>query len=59
MDQPLSLTEPDPYELLTAEGSPEFYCDACGYYPIVPMHGHFVCPACHTPTNCCEGLSAD
>lgn len=46
------------YEQLIKEKSEEFFCDNCGYYPIEPVHGHFVCPACHMPTKCCEGLPA-
>lgn len=49
----------DPYAELVAEGSPELFCDACGYYPIEPVHGHFVCPACKMPTKCCEGMPVE
>ena len=31
-------------------------CDSCGHYPIKPVHGHYVCPACYMPTKCCEGM---
>lgn len=44
------------YTELVKEKSPEFYCDNCGHYPITPVHGHFMCPACHMPTKCCEGM---
>jgi Zn finger protein HypA/HybF involved in hydrogenase expression len=44
------------YQELVAEGSTEFYCDNCGHYPIEPVHGHFMCPVCHMPTKCCEGM---
>jgi hypothetical protein len=44
------------YKELVGEKSPELFCDACGYYPIEPVHGHFMCPACHMPTKCCEGM---
>ena len=43
------------YQELIDSWSPEFFCDACGHYPIEPVHGHFVCPACKLPTKCCEG----
>lgn len=45
----------DPFEELVAEKSPQLFCDTCGYYPIEPIHGHFVCPSCKMPTKCCEG----
>lgn len=45
----------DPYVELVKERSPALFCDNCGYYPIEPVHGHFMCPACHLPTKCCEG----
>jgi hypothetical protein len=45
----------DPYKVLISERSPELFCDACGYYPIEPVHGHFMCPSCKMPTKCCEG----
>jgi hypothetical protein len=38
--------------------SDEYFCDNCGHYPLVPVHGHFVCPACKMPTKCCEGAPA-
>lgn len=47
------------YASLVNEQAPELFCDACGYYPIEPMHGHFVCPRCRMPTKCCEGLPAE
>jgi hypothetical protein len=54
------MNEPDEvFEDLVKQQSPEFFCDNCGHYPILPMHGHFVCPACHMPTKCCEGLPAE
>lgn len=47
------------YEELVGERSPEFFCDNCGFYPIQPVHGHFMCPSCHMPTKCCEGMPLD
>lgn len=47
------------YQALVHEGAPELFCDACGYYPIEPVHGHFMCPACHMLTKCCEGMPLD
>jgi hypothetical protein len=47
----------DPYQELVKEQAPELFCDACGHYPIEPVHGHFVCPACKMPTKCCEGMA--
>jgi Zn finger protein HypA/HybF involved in hydrogenase expression len=44
------------YQELVKERSPEFFCDNCGHYPIEPVHGHFMCPNCHMPTKCCEGM---
>jgi hypothetical protein len=41
------------FEQLVKEQSPGFFCDNCGHYPIVPMHGHFVCPVCHIITIFC------
>jgi len=49
----------DPYAELVKEKSAALFCDNCGHYPIQPLHGHFVCPACHMPTKCCEGLPAE
>lgn len=43
------------YQALVNDKSPELFCDACGFYPIEPVHGHFVCPSCKLPTKCCEG----
>jgi hypothetical protein len=54
----LDLTDFDPYRELVKERAPELFCDACGFYPIEPVHGHFVCPACKMPTKCCEGMPA-
>jgi hypothetical protein len=51
----LEVEEFDPYKELVKERIPEFFCDSCGFYPIEPVHGHFVCPACKMPTKCCEG----
>ncbi|MHB1864830.1 MAG: hypothetical protein ACYCPS_01535 [Candidatus Saccharimonadales bacterium] len=45
----------DPYEELVKEKSPYLFCDACGYYPLEPVHGHFICPSCYFQTRCCEG----
>ena len=52
------ITDPeiDIYQDLVKEQSPEFFCDNCGHYPIMPVHGHFMCPECHMPTKCCEGM---
>jgi Zn finger protein HypA/HybF involved in hydrogenase expression len=47
------------YQELIQEKSPEFFCDNCGHYPIVPVHGHFVCPECKMPTKGCEGVGLD
>jgi hypothetical protein len=43
------------YDALVKDMSPALFCDNCGFYPIQPVHGHFVCPSCHLPTKCCEG----
>lgn len=57
MDMAKPDTDFDPYQELVKEQVPELFCDACGHYPIEPVHGHFVCPACHMPTKCCEGIT--
>ncbi|HEY1644763.1 MAG TPA: hypothetical protein VGF75_00055 [Candidatus Saccharimonadales bacterium] len=49
----------DPYQEMVNEKSPYLFCDACSYYPIEPMHGHFVCPSCFFQTRCCEGAPLD
>jgi hypothetical protein len=49
----------DPYAELVKEKSPALFCDNCGFYPIEPVHGHFMCPSCHIPTKCCEGAPMD
>ncbi len=33
----------------------DYFCEVCGFYPLIPMHGHFECPECHYKTKCCEG----
>jgi hypothetical protein len=47
------------YQSLVDGRAPELFCDNCDFYPIVPVHGHFVCPACNMPTKCCEGIPAE
>lgn len=51
--------EKEVYEAVVSEQSLLLFCDHCGHYPIEPVHGHFVCPACHMPTKCCEGMAID
>jgi len=58
-DTETDTTASEIYQSLIAEQAPEFFCDSCGFYPIMPVHGHFICPACKTPTKCCEGIPAD
>ncbi len=56
MSDDTKITEDfDPYKELVKEKSPYLFCDYCGFYPIEPVHGHFVCPDCKMPTKCCEG----
>lgn len=47
--------EKELFEDMVKEKLAELFCDSCGHYPIEPVHGHFICPACHMPTKCCEG----
>ena len=35
----------------------EYFCEACDYYPLLPVHGHYECPQCHYKTKCCEGMA--
>lgn len=56
MDQ---VEEFDPYQEMVQEKSPLLFCDYCGFYPIEPVHGHFMCPSCRMPTKCCEGAPMD
>lgn len=57
---PDDMTNDDPmYQELVKEKSPSLFCDYCQYYPIEPVHGHFMCPSCHMPTKCCEGAPAE
>jgi hypothetical protein len=58
-DQNIAAEEFDAYAGLVKEKSPYLFCDACGFYPIEPVHGHFVCPSCKMPTKCCEGAPAE
>lgn len=44
----------DSDKLSSQERSPHLFCDICMHYPIEPVHGHFMCPACHNVTKCCE-----
>jgi hypothetical protein len=46
-------------EVTEGKKSPEFFCDNCEFYPIVPVHGHFECPQCHYKSKCCEGVGLD
>jgi hypothetical protein len=46
----------DPYQELVKEQSPLLFCDVCMHYPLEPVHGHFMCPACRNITKCCEGM---
>lgn len=55
----MSNIDDEIYQGLVKEKTPELFCDNCGHYPIIPMHGHFVCPSCFMPTKCCEGLPQD
>jgi hypothetical protein len=55
-DDDQASTETGIFEQLVKEQIPELFCDNCGYYPIEPVHGHFMCPSCHMPTKCCEGM---
>ena len=54
-----SMDEKDIYEEMVHEKFEYLYCDNCYYYPIEPVHGHFMCPKCHMPTKCCEGAPAE
>lgn len=47
------------YQEVLKDRPAELFCDACGHYPIEPVHGHFVCPSCHLPTKCCEGIPSE
>lgn len=47
------------YQEMVAEKSAALFCDNCQFYPIEPVHGHFVCPSCKLPTKCCEGEGID
>jgi len=47
------------YQELVKERSPEFFCEVCGHYPLIPVHGHFMCEACRAITKCCEGAPQD
>lgn len=58
-DKNVALDEFDAYAELVKDKSLYLFCDACGFYPIEPVHGHFVCPSCHMPTKCCEGGPMD
>jgi hypothetical protein len=49
----------DPYAEMVKERSPYLFCDTCMYYPIEPVHGHFMCPACRNITKCCEGMPVE
>jgi len=57
MGDNIKTTEDDIYAELVKEQIPELFCDNCGHYPIEPVHGHFMCPNCHMPTKCCEGMA--
>lgn len=37
--------------------SVEYFCELCGFYPLVPVHGHYECPQCYYKTKCCEGMA--
>jgi hypothetical protein len=42
-------------EAYQKEHPQEFFCELCGFYPLIPVHGHFECPQCRYKTKCCEG----
>jgi hypothetical protein len=44
------------YQELVKEQVPELFCEVCGFYPLEPVHGHFMCPDCRMITKCCEGM---
>lgn len=54
-DEQTAQQEHDSYQEMVKEKSPYLFCDYCQFYPLEPVHGHFVCPACKMPTKCCEG----
>lgn len=58
-DDAATSTEFDAYAEMVKEKSAYLFCDACGYYPIEPVHGHFACPSCFHQTRCCEGAPAE
>jgi len=58
-DEQTAPIEEAVYQQLVSEKSLELFCDNCGFYPIQPVHGHFMCPQCHMPTKCCEGIPLD
>lgn len=33
----------------------EYFCELCGFYPLIPVHGHYERPECRYKTKCCEG----
>jgi hypothetical protein len=35
----------------------EYFCELCGFYPLMPIHGHYECPQCHYKTKYCEGMA--
>jgi len=37
----------------------EYFCEVCGFYPLIAVHGHFECPQCRYKTKCCEGMALD
>lgn len=53
MEQPAAIKKPINNQPLVA--SPYLICDNCGAYPLLPMHGHYLCLKCRLPTKCCEG----
>lgn len=59
MNDDLIQEEKAIYQEMVDEKSIELFCDSCGHYPIEPVHGHFMCPACRMPTKCCEGSPQD
>ncbi len=57
MDQSLEPSQSEVDDANTC--SADYFCELCGHYPLIPVHGHFECPQCHYKTKCCEGMALD
>lgn len=53
------MQNPEDNNEKTDNRAAEYFCEVCGFYPLIAVHGHFECPQCRYKTKCCEGMALD